>query len=138
MKGFTLIELLLVIVVLAVLATGIIMFINPAKRIKQAADVRVKHDIGEIATALESYYTLSGQIYPPDLNDLVDNEDIKSLPKTPSGDNYNYQRSNPCSISSCTAVVFFALRDPKVADDVWCWRSQTGRAEELALVNCAP
>lgn len=37
-KGFTLIELLIVIGILAVLATAVIMVLNPAELLKQARD----------------------------------------------------------------------------------------------------
>ncbi|MBI5465397.1 prepilin-type N-terminal cleavage/methylation domain-containing protein, partial [Candidatus Gottesmanbacteria bacterium] len=55
-KGFTLIELLVVIAVLAVLAAGVIVAINPGKRIRQANDAKIKNDIGQLATGLQAYY----------------------------------------------------------------------------------
>ncbi|KKU64644.1 MAG: hypothetical protein UX86_C0006G0012 [Candidatus Amesbacteria bacterium GW2011_GWC1_47_15] len=54
-KGFTLIELLVVIGVLAVIAAGVVALINPQDKIAQANDSKVINDIGQYATALQSY-----------------------------------------------------------------------------------
>lgn len=54
-KGFTLIELLVVIGVLAVIAAGVVALINPQDKLMQANDAKVQNDIGQVATALQSY-----------------------------------------------------------------------------------
>ena len=56
LAGFTLIELLVVIAIVSVLASAIIVAINPAERIKEARDAQRKNDIGQIANALQAYY----------------------------------------------------------------------------------
>lgn len=63
LKAFTLIELLIVITLLGILAAGVLVAVNPAKRFKQARDSQRKTDISEIATALVAYYTIHGN-YP--------------------------------------------------------------------------
>ncbi len=51
-KGFTLIELLIVIAILAVLATAVILVINPAQLIRQARDSTRVADLTNISRAI--------------------------------------------------------------------------------------
>src|SRR3989338_1583517 len=62
-KGFTLIELLVVIAIVGVLASAVLVAINPAERIAEARDSQTKNDIGSIATGLTTYYTRK-LVYP--------------------------------------------------------------------------
>lgn len=142
-KGFTLVELLVVITVLAVLATGLMVFINPAKRFKQANDARIKADINQIAKALLAYYTINRH-FPTTingLNTLVIDGDLRTIPSPPAGGaaSYSYTANDACSVSpytGCEAVVYYALRDPQDAGNVWCWRSVVSTAVEAAA--CTP
>ncbi len=134
-KGFTLIELLVVLAVLGVLAAGVVTAINPIKRVRQANDAKIKTDVGQISGALQGQYTLD-QVYPSALGDLVTKGALKVIPAPPGGGSYSYSISSPCSTSSCEAAVSFALQDPLVAGNVWCWRSATGSVIEAA--SCAP
>lgn len=63
--GFTLIELLVVISVLSVLATGVVVAINPAKRIKQARDAQRLMAMASIRNALNEYLVMNNGNYPP-------------------------------------------------------------------------
>lgn len=54
-KGFTLIEILLVIGIIAVLATVVIVALDPAKRFADARDARRLSDIQSILDATEQY-----------------------------------------------------------------------------------
>lgn len=54
-KGFTLIELLVVIAILAVLATAVILVINPAELIRQARDSTRISDLAAINSAISLY-----------------------------------------------------------------------------------
>ena len=66
-SGFTLIELLVVMAIIGVLATAVIVAINPNKRMAQARDAQRKSDISAIANALIGFYTITGN-YPTERN----------------------------------------------------------------------
>lgn len=147
-KGFTLIELLVVIAVLSVLVSGMMIFINPAKRFKQANDARIKSDIRQISMALLSYFTIMRH-YPTtadgNLNALITDNDLRTIPSPPSGGatNYSYIANVACGVSpytGCEAVLYYILRDPQISGNVWCWRSVTGRTVEMSAppVDCNP
>lgn len=144
-RGFTLIELLVVMAVLAVLAAGVITAINPGKRLRQANDTKIRNDIGQIATALQAFYTTNTGSYPTATSDLVTSGDLKQVPTPPSGSgtSYTYSRTPgtcaPGGATPCTEVVVYAsLQDPVTASNVWCWRSATGQASETTTTACAP
>ncbi len=54
---------MLVVAVLGILATAIVVFLNPAGQIKKANDSKRKSDLSQIKNALETYYNDFGQ-YP--------------------------------------------------------------------------
>lgn len=54
-KGFTLVELLVVIGILAVLATAVVVVLNPAELLKQARDAQRLSDLSSINSALALY-----------------------------------------------------------------------------------
>lgn len=54
-KGFTLIELLIVIGILAILATSVVLILNPAELLKQARDTQRISDLGSLKSALAFY-----------------------------------------------------------------------------------
>jgi len=56
-KGFTLIELLVVIAVLGILASVVLVAINPSERIKEASDTGIKNNVSQVATGAEACYT---------------------------------------------------------------------------------
>ena len=140
-KGFTLIELLIVIAILGILAAAVLVAVNPAKRQKQARDSARKSDIGQLATALQAYYTAPGQgVFPTGggapggLTALTGSEDLKTIPTGPTGEAYTY------TVNAATdeAGVFMALEDVTVAGDVWCWVSRTGKAGITSAGGCTP
>jgi type IV pilus assembly protein PilA len=55
MKGFTLIEILLVIGIIAVLATVVVVALDPAKRFADARDARRLSDMQSILSAVQQY-----------------------------------------------------------------------------------
>jgi len=56
-KGFTLVELLVVIAILAVLATAVVVVLNPAELIKQARDSTRISDLAALNSALALFYS---------------------------------------------------------------------------------
>lgn len=55
-KAFTLIELLITMALMSILASALLIAINPLKRSQQARDAIRKSDISAIQNALEVYY----------------------------------------------------------------------------------
>lgn len=86
-KGFTLIELLVTIGILAVVAAGVVALINPQDKLRQASDAKVLNDIGQIATAVQSYaaQNATGR-YPSTVAELQ--TEINQVPAAPNGYTY--------------------------------------------------
>ncbi len=92
-RGFTLIELLVVIAIIGVLASVVLVAINPLTQINRAHDAGRKSDLAEIKSALERYKVVtgtypvtSGWIYSTESNflrELVDSGDLKQVPRDP-------------------------------------------------------
>ncbi|OGH34018.1 MAG: hypothetical protein A3A47_04835 [Candidatus Levybacteria bacterium RIFCSPLOWO2_01_FULL_37_20] len=83
-KGFTLIELLVVIAVLAVLATGVLVLIDPVDKIAQANDSKVENDVGAIGRAAAAYSVTHQGFYPVALSDLVTAGELRIVPVPPT------------------------------------------------------
>lgn len=146
-KGFTLIELLIVIAILGILAASVLVAINPVKRINQAKDSTIKSDIAQIATAMQTYYTAkgtAGQAYYPDtVRELATAGELKSEPLYNSTTAYavGCTAAVPAVAGGCSEVAVSTtavLKDPLTAGNVWCWKSSTGIAKELAAASCTP
>lgn len=77
-KGFTLVELLVVIAIVGVLAGVVMVAINPATRMAEARDAGKKNDVGQVATAMEAYYTRQTPVlYPANVAALQTSGDLK-------------------------------------------------------------
>lgn len=121
-KGFTLIELLVVIAILGVLAAGLLVAINPLKKINQAKDATMKSSMSQIANALQANFTSSNGIYPATLATLSSSGELKVVPNQPSGSAFNYVVSTVCTTSSCNAAVWGSYSDTSVGT-YYCWDS---------------
>lgn len=66
-RGFTLIELLLVIGIIAILASIVIVAINPTKQLGDARDSQRRSDVNTILSAVYQYAIDNQGNYPPDL-----------------------------------------------------------------------
>lgn len=62
-KGFTLVELLIVVAVIGILATVLIVAVNPAKQLQKSRDTTRKSALKTLQSALEQYYADNGT-YP--------------------------------------------------------------------------
>ena len=96
-SGFTLLELLIVIGILAILATGIVVILNPAEILKQSRDVKRITELNSLDKALEIYSFNGGMnfgststvyISIPDTS-LNCNNVSSTLPVLPVNWNYN-------------------------------------------------
>ncbi|OGD88948.1 hypothetical protein A3A54_00255 [Candidatus Curtissbacteria bacterium RIFCSPLOWO2_01_FULL_39_62] len=145
--GFTLIELLIVIAILGILAAAVLVAINPQKRTRQARDAGRKNDIGSLATELQAYYTTPGEgKYPINdgcgsaggLTTLTVSGGLKQIPADPqTGRSYCYDVHS----NTTEASVHATIEDPTTAgggqsSHLWCWRSTTNTAVELAVGAC--
>lgn len=82
-SGLTLLELLLVAAIISLLASVILIIIDPRERILEARDSQVKNDLGFLSRSLEAYYSEKGSVYSDTLDELV--ADLKTVPSPPPG-----------------------------------------------------
>ncbi|OGD09875.1 hypothetical protein A2395_01325 [Candidatus Amesbacteria bacterium RIFOXYB1_FULL_47_9] len=138
-KGFTLIELLVVIGVLAVIAAGVVALINPQDKIAQANDSKVINDIGQYATALQSYSAQNNGLYPDTdyvgMKAVVQSTgELTAAPDAPTGyASYEYSTTSGADARVCGQVK--ALKYTSQNLNWWKWDSVSGRA--CAVSGCA-
>lgn len=146
LRGFTLIELLIVIAILGILAAAVLVAANPGKRTKQAKDATRKSDVGQIATALQAYYTTPGQgAYPGPAGcgaasgfaTLTSQGDLKQIPAGPGIAGGAEAYCMDLNDTTSEATVYATLEDPTSgAGALWCWKSTSGAATEIAAGDC--
>ncbi len=71
-KGFTLIELLIVIGIIAILASGVIVAINPGRQFEQARNSTRSTHMGTIRSAIMSYAAENDGNFPPDIPEVCE------------------------------------------------------------------
>lgn len=73
-SGFTLIELLVVIGIIAILATVVLVAINPSRQFSVSRDTTRRNDIYQVLSALHQYAVDYGGVYPTQLqtNNWID------------------------------------------------------------------
>ena len=144
-RGFTLIELLVVIGLLVIMMAAVLLIIKPGKRTGQARDATRQSDIGQIANALKAYFTIretypgpSGSASTSGLTVLTASGDLKSIPKDPLGNEYQYTVSG-LGIGA-VAAIWGTLDDPTSGTGswVWCFRTENVRVGEVTAGSCLP
>jgi len=101
-KGFTLIELLVTLGILGILATVILITVNPVAQLQKANDARRKSDLEQLQRALELYYQDFGSYPKSSAGYLIINNGtnltwgsswspyMTVLPKDPGSNTYVY------------------------------------------------
>jgi prepilin-type N-terminal cleavage/methylation domain-containing protein len=87
--GFSLIELLIVIAIIGILASVIMIAIDPATRLKQARDSQRKQDISQISNALVAYETLREAFPDEDECDSSIGTSTGACPVNPAQSNWS-------------------------------------------------
>lgn len=91
-KGFTLIELLVVIAVLGVLATIVLLAVNPAEQIARGRDSSRVSAVTQLGRALQGYFTANNASLPVPgttwISSLVTSKDLSTIPTSPDATNY--------------------------------------------------
>jgi len=136
LKGFTLIELLIVIAIIGVLAAIVLVAIDPAEKLAQARDSGRKSDLGQIATALEAYFTSSSNAQYPANQDALTSSELRKIPKDPkTGASYTMS----LSAASDKVALYSTLESKKdrqnAANGWWCWRSSAGAASAITTAG---
>lgn len=155
-KGFTLVELLIVIAVLGVLATVVIVAIDPVQQLARGRDAGTVSSMSQIANSVQTYYTAQAA-YPTLgttwMTTLQSSGEIKTLPSVAalSGNracSATYRQNNICYNTDGTDAVIWTLLESKTSDEkarcndsvttdapAFVWSSQAGRAGYICLTN---
>lgn len=148
-KGFTLVELLVVIAVLGVLAAVIMVAINPLEQLARGRDAGRKTTVGQLANAMQAFYTSHGATYPDDTGDwmqmLIDAGEIKQKPATidyGTGSSCGTApQNNYCYATDGTDSALWVNMESS-SEGSWCtvgqtamfaWTSASGRGGRLCL-----
>lgn len=128
-QGFTLIELLVVIAVLGILAAVVMVAINPGQRTNEANDVKNKSEVGQVARALENYFTNNlGTYTGADSTSLVN---LKYLKRWPGSVTLNVTATESSASAALTAASASCGRGSG-SFKYWCYSTFDG----LTVVLC--
>lgn len=146
-KGFTLIELLVVIAIMAVIASAVLVGINPADKINAANDSKVQSDLSQISTSVSSYTAQESQgRYPTGSGDATfvgTGKELAVWPTQPSGYSAYLYTVAPAGCNNvatnCTsAVVTGQLKSNKyTATPFQRWESTTGKVCQVLTAATA-
>ena len=117
-KGFTLIELLVVIAVMGVLATVVLVTVDPAEQFNRAEDSSRVQTVNTLGKAFEQYY-VAKQIMPTPaawMTNLVTAGELKQTPTTSGTVCTGNIMSGYCYGASGTNAVLYAALESKAED----------------------
>lgn len=122
-KGFTLIELLIVIAVLGVLATVILVVLDPVEQLARSRDAGRKSTVDQLGGTLQAYYTTRAASATPFptanatwITSLQAAGEIKTIPPSVSGGTActtNVQNSTWCYTTNNTNAAAWARLESK-------------------------
>jgi prepilin-type N-terminal cleavage/methylation domain-containing protein len=154
-KGFTLVELLIVIGVLGVLATGLLIAINPAQQLAKARDADRIAAVKQMSTAINRYMVTQGRP-PPNkspgsaywsssanfLDELVNLGELKNIPKDPKNGRFGYYDYGKGSVAGAIVVTTLeSIPNTTVEPDGSCrpftnnWCSSTIASKYYCVCN---
>jgi len=137
-KGFTLIELLVVIAVLGVLATIVLLAVNPGEQLARARDTSRIAGVTQLGRALQAYYTAAGgslSAVPdggagadetPWMGPLITSNDLKVRPANPAW--------GTVPASNCSVQYRESLPTPLPNAGQYCYRVNLVDAAHNAVV----
>jgi len=144
---FTLMELLIIVAMLTLVATVVLVFLNPKKQLEKVWDGKRKHELSQLKKVLEDWYN-DKQCYPKPSEICYDASDIKTTchicGRSPQSPSFSpYLSSLPCDPQSPTKEYLYQV------DDVDCPRlyriyttlsnsSDPAIAEVGCSQNCGP
>lgn len=144
-KGFTLIELLVVIAVMAVIASAVLVLIDPTDKVNAANDARVQADIGQVASAFTAYAAAHNGYYPcsaagscpagVDTNGqtaLTTSGELKNLPTAPSGYTYTYVTNATGTVAEMHSNLKSKKYTSVATADNWAWCNSSSAAGAVA------
>lgn len=120
-RGFTLIELLVVIAVLGILASIVLVAVNPGENIARANDSKTKQSVTQLGSSLTSYYSTKQSFPTADtgwMSDLISGGDLNDRPSAPSVlcNPATAMDTNFCLQVSGNSAVIYAQLSAKVED----------------------
>lgn len=137
-KGFTLIELLVVIAVIGVLATIILLAVNPAEQLARARDTSRITAVTQLGRTLQGYYTAGGS-YPTDgsagvvatdwMGPIVTSGDLKTRPANP-----NWGSTTPNGSGITCAPQFQENQGGGASSGAYCYATGTVGNSAEAIV----
>jgi len=137
-EGFTLIELLIAIGIIGIMASVVLVGIDPLDKINAANDSKVQRDINAIANAMESYAATHDGTYAANQSPTLTNSgDLKVVINPPTGYNpYTVSGGVSGTVTGQLKSKKYTVGPPVVPAFVWC--STSGRAGATADTATCP
>ena len=128
-KGFTLVELLVVIAVIGVLATIVLLAVNPGEQLARGRDTSRVTAITQVGRALQGYFTATATAqYPAQSTNsfgvVVTSGDLKTIPVNPT---YSTTPSPACDVAN--------LQSATTPVSNYCYLTNAGRTDAIVYAR---